>query len=181
MHWWRLNSAFLHLQNKRHYTPSSHCLASKSLPTSKQSRKVSLPPSFLKHRPYEPRVSRGPQADGLRRQPSFKSKWLAWARNHKLITCGFCMYGYTIMIFPRTSQRAPITERRQLYYVPCLLEDYFNFLERKMEEMIITQNSSLGSENPSVQAVTLIFKNPPHVRGLENRGCEVRVVNNLGE
>ena len=64
---------------------------------------------------------------------------------------------------------------------PVCLEDYFNFVERKKEEKIKIQNSSLTSESSIMQRATSIFKNLLRVSGLDDREWEVRVFDNPGE
>lgn len=184
MHWSRQYAVFLRRQDTRHYTPSSRGLASNSLPNSKRSKDAHLPAKFPNHRPYAPRVFRAPQADGPRQQPSPKFKWLVWAKSNKFIFFCLCIYGYTISMFPRDLQRVPITERRQLLYLPCWLEDNEDHVDRKMEETINTQNSSLGSESPSLQRIASIFSILVHVSGLNDRGWhqwELRIIDAPGQ
>ena len=177
MYRWRQYTVFLHSQNTRHYTPSSPCLASKPL---KRSKDVSLPTRFPKYRPHAPRVSRAPQTNDPHQRPLTKSKWYEWVKNHKIIFCGFCMFGYMMFEFSWTLQRVPITERRRLDYVPSWLEHFFNYVEHTMKEEVDNQNS-LGRESPIMQGPASTFNNLLRVSGLDDREWELRVVVAPGE
>ena len=179
-HLWRQCTVSLHLQTTRHYTPSSHFLVSKSMRKTKCSNRFSPPAESPKHRPYAPSVSRAPQ-DGPRPRRFFKFKWLDWARNHKLIVLLFCTFGYNIIKFSWNTQRVPIIEIWRLYYVPGLLETFFDYVDRMVEEEVDIQNSSLRSESSIMQGVNTILKDLLRVSGLDDREWEIRVVDTSGQ
>ena len=163
MYRWRQYTAYLNLQNTRHYTPSSRCLVSKPLP-------------------YKPRVSRAPQTEGPRRQPSFNFNWLDWAKNHKFIVFCVCFFGYPIVQSFRTLQRVPITGRIRLDYIPKWLGTYLETEERELEDERQKENIQLGSESPIMQGPTSIINALLRASGLDDdREWELRVFNAPGE
>ena len=119
-------------------------------------------------RPHAPKVSRAPQTNDPHQRPLTKSKWYEWVKNHKIIFCDFCMFGYMMFEFSWTLQRVPITRRRRLDYVPSWLEHFFNYVERQMEEKVDNQDS-LGRESPIMQGPASIFNNLLRVSGLDDR------------
>lgn len=151
---------------------------SKMSPEPCRSRHVILPPVPSKSQPkssHDPQTSQNTSFRG----PYPKFRWRSRAQNHRYIVRALVIIGCGTVALYCTSQHVPITERRQLGYVPRWLEEWVEKVCR--EDGDEHRRCSWGSEHPDMQGPISTFNRLLYAFGLDGGEWEFRVVQSPGK
>lgn len=165
---WRRYPSYRHVQNARHYTPSS-CY------------QASYPPSKFGHSPSVtlpkiPPKSRWTPLELPRARQTETSEWGRWKLRVVTILVVF-VSGITIVCY-FSLQRVPITGRRQLDIIPHWFEVRTEKFKRKEEDKLRKDllECSFGHDHPGLQGVNVLFYRLVRASGLVDRDWEFPVI-----